>query len=132
MADRVRIFDTTLRDGEQAAGVSFSAEEKLQIAKLLEKMGVDCIEAGFAAASPADFDAVNRIAREVRGTQIASLCRAVPNDVDQGWERSATAKTRVCTSSSPPPTFTSRTSCARIASPSCSRRARWWLARSNT
>ena len=86
MADRVRIFDTTLRDGEQAAGVSFSAEEKLQIAKLLERMGVDCIEAGFAAASPADFDAVNRIAREVRGTQIASLCRAVPNDVDQGWE----------------------------------------------
>ncbi|MCY3732918.1 MAG: 2-isopropylmalate synthase, partial [Chloroflexi bacterium] len=75
-----------LRDGEQAAGVSFSAEEKLQIAKLLERMGVDCIEAGFAAASPADFDAVNRIAREVRGTQIASLCRAVPNDVDQGWE----------------------------------------------
>ena len=86
MADRVRIFDTTLRDGEQAAGVSFSAEEKLQIAKLLENMGVDCIEAGFAAASPADFDAVNRIAREVRGTQIATLCRAVPNDIDQGWE----------------------------------------------
>ena len=86
MADRVRIFDTTLRDGEQAAGVSFSAEEKLQIAKLLERMGVDCIEAGFAAASPADFDAVNRIAREVRGTQIATLCRAVPNDIDQGWE----------------------------------------------
>ena len=85
MADRVRIFDTTLRDGEQAAGVSFSADEKLQIARLLERMGVDCIEAGFAAASPADFDAVNRIAREVRGTQIATLCRAVPNDVDQGW-----------------------------------------------
>ena len=86
MADRVRIFDTTLRDGEQAAGVSFSADEKLQIARLLERMGVDCIEAGFAAASPADFDAVHRIAREVRGTQIATLCRAVPNDVDQGWE----------------------------------------------
>lgn len=85
MADRVRIFDTTLRDGEQAAGVSFSADEKLQIARLLERMGVDCIEAGFAAASPADFDAVHRIAREVRGTQIATLCRAVPNDVDQGW-----------------------------------------------
>lgn len=86
MADRVRIFDTTLRDGEQAAGVSFSADEKLQIARLLERMGVDCIEAGFAAASPADFDAVNRIARDVRGTQIATLCRAVPSDVDQGWE----------------------------------------------
>ena len=86
MADRVRIFDTTLRDGEQAAGVSFSADEKLQIARLLERMGVDCIEAGFAAASPADFDAVHRIAREVRGTQIATLCRAVPTDVDQGWE----------------------------------------------
>ena len=85
MADRVLIFDTTLRDGEQAAGVSFSSDEKLQIARLLERMGVDCIEAGFAAASPADFDAVHRIAREIRGTQIATLCRAVPNDVDQGW-----------------------------------------------
>ena len=86
MADKVLIFDTTLRDGEQAAGVAFTADEKLQIAKLLERMGVDCIEAGFAAASPADFDAVNRIAKEVRGAQIATLCRAVPNDVDQGWE----------------------------------------------
>ena len=85
MPDRVKIFDTTLRDGEQAAGVSFSAEEKLQIAKLLERMQVDTIEAGFAAASPADFDAVARIAKEVRGTSIATLCRAVPNDVDQGW-----------------------------------------------
>jgi len=86
MPDRVKIFDTTLRDGEQAAGVSFTAEEKLRIAKILERMQVDCIEAGFAAASPADFDAVHQIAREVRGTQIATLCRAVPNDVDQGWE----------------------------------------------
>ena len=86
MPDRVNIFDTTLRDGEQAAGVSFSAEEKLQIAKVLERMQVDCIEAGFAAASPADFDAVHRIAQEVRGTSIATLCRAVPNDIDQGWE----------------------------------------------
>ena len=85
MVDRVKIFDTTLRDGEQAAGVSFSADEKLQIARLLERMQVDCIEAGFAAASPADFDAVARIAKEVRGTSIASLCRAVPSDVDQGW-----------------------------------------------
>ncbi len=86
MSDRVKIFDTTLRDGEQAAGVSFSAEEKLQIARMLERMQVDCIEAGFAAASPADFDAVARIAKEVRGTSIATLCRAVPSDVDQGWE----------------------------------------------
>ena len=86
MPDRVKIFDTTLRDGEQAAGVSFTAEEKLRIAKMLEHMQVDCIEAGFAAASPADFDAVAQIAREVRGTSIATLCRAVANDVDQGWE----------------------------------------------
>ena len=92
MPDRVKIFDTTLRDGEQAAGVSFSAQEKLQIAKLLERMQVDCIEAGFAAASPADFDAVSRIAREVRGTSIATLCRAVPNDVDQGWAAIAHAE----------------------------------------
>ena len=86
MPDRVKIFDTTLRDGEQAAGVSFTAEEKLRIAKMLEHMQVDCIEAGFAAASPGDFDAVAQIAREVRGTSIATLCRAVANDVDQGWE----------------------------------------------
>ena len=86
MPDRVKIFDTTLRDGEQAAGVSFSAEQKFQIAKLLEKMNVDVIEAGFAAASPADFDAVARIAREIRGASIATLCRAVPTDIDQGWE----------------------------------------------
>ncbi|MEO2162135.1 MAG: 2-isopropylmalate synthase, partial [bacterium] len=86
MTERVKIFDTTLRDGEQAAGVSFTAEEKLRIAKILEHMKVDSIEAGFAAASPADFDAVAQIAREVRGTQITTLCRAVPNDVDQGWE----------------------------------------------
>ena len=92
MPDRVKIFDTTLRDGEQAAGVSFTAEEKLRIAKMLEHMQVDCIEAGFAAASPADFDAVARIAIEVRGTSIATLCRAVPSDVDQGWEAVRTAE----------------------------------------
>ena len=86
MTDRVKIFDTTLRDGEQTAGVSFNSDEKLQIAKMLERMNVDCIEAGFAAASPGDFDAVHRIAREVRGCEIASLCRAVPTDVEQGWE----------------------------------------------
>ena len=86
MADRVLIFDTTLRDGEQAAGVSFDGEAKLRIAKALEKLGVDIIEAGFAAASPADFDAVAGIAKQVRAASIATLCRAVPTDVDQGWE----------------------------------------------
>ena len=96
MPDRVKIFDTTLRDGEQAAGVSFTAEEKLRIAKMLEHMQVDCIEAGFAAASPADFDAVAQIAREVRGTSIATLCRAVPNDVDQGWEAVRNAEKHGC------------------------------------
>ncbi len=85
MTDQVKIFDTTLRDGEQSAGVSFTSDEKLQIAKMLEKLNVDCIEAGFAAASRADFDAVARIAKEVRGTSITTLCRAVPTDVEQGW-----------------------------------------------
>ena len=84
--DRVLIFDTTLRDGEQTPGVALNAEEKLEIARALERMRVDIIEAGFAASSPGDFEAVSRIAREVRGSVIATLCRAVPEDIDIGWE----------------------------------------------
>lgn len=84
--ERVYIFDTTLRDGEQAAGAAMTPEEKLEIARRLELLGVDIIEAGFAASSPGDFHAVETIAREVRQPIIASLARAVPKDVDQAWE----------------------------------------------
>ena len=84
--DRVKFLDTTLRDGEQSAGIGMTAEEKMEIAKQLEKLRVDIIEAGFAASSPGDFQAVSNIAREVRGPVICSLARAHPNDVDQAWE----------------------------------------------
>ncbi len=97
MSDRVIIFDTTLRDGEQAAGVALNGEEKMEIAKQLEKLGVDVIEAGFAASSPGDFDAVAAIAREIKGATVASLARAVPGDVDAAWEalRNAAEKPRI-------------------------------------
>jgi len=84
--EKVLIFDTTLRDGEQAAGAGMTMEEKLEIAKQLDRLGVDIIEAGFAASSPGDFKAVNTIAREVRRPIIASLARANANDVDRAWE----------------------------------------------
>ena len=83
--DKVIIFDTTLRDGEQSAGAGLTTQEKLEIARQLERLGVDVIEAGFAASSPGDFQAVQTIAREVRGPIIASLARCHPNDVDQAW-----------------------------------------------
>ena len=86
VAERVKFLDTTLRDGEQSAGIGMTVEEKMEIAKQLERMQVDIIEAGFAASSPGDFQAVSNIAREVRGPVIASLARAHPNDVDQAWE----------------------------------------------
>ncbi|MBM3925208.1 MAG: 2-isopropylmalate synthase [SAR202 cluster bacterium] len=84
--DIVKIFDTTLRDGEQTAGAGMTTSEKLEVAKQLERLGIDIIEAGFAASSPGDFEAVSTIAREVRGASIASLARAHPNDVDKAWE----------------------------------------------
>ena len=87
MADnKVLFLDTTLRDGEQSAGIGMTGEEKMEIARQLQKLRVDIIEAGFAASSPGDFEAVSNIAREVHGPIIASLARAVPNDVDQAWQ----------------------------------------------
>ena len=80
--DRVIIFDTTLRDGEQSAGAGLTVEEKLRIAHQLNKLGVDVIEAGFAGSSPGDFEAVRRIANEVKGPIITSLARAVDADID--------------------------------------------------
>ncbi len=82
MGDRVYIFDTTLRDGEQAPGFSMTTEEKLQMAHQLARLGVDVIEAGFAVASKGDFEAVNRIAREVKGPVICSLARALEKDIE--------------------------------------------------
>ena len=83
--EQVIIFDTTLRDGEQAAGAGMTTPEKLEIARQLDHLGVDVIEAGFAASSPGDFEAVATVAREIRRPIIASLARAHPNDVDHAW-----------------------------------------------
>jgi 2-isopropylmalate synthase len=83
--DKVLLLDTTLRDGEQSAGIGMTGAEKMEIARQLQRMNVDIIEAGFAASSPGDFEAVSNIAREVKGPIIASLARAHPNDVDQAW-----------------------------------------------
>ena len=85
-SNQITIFDTTLRDGEQSAGIGMTGSEKLEIARQLGRLKVDVIEAGFAASSPGDFEAVKTIAREVKGPIIASLARAHPNDVDQAWE----------------------------------------------
>jgi 2-isopropylmalate synthase len=80
--DRIVIFDTTLRDGEQAAGIGFSVQDKLDIADELAAMGVDVIEAGFAAASDVEADAIRRIAARVRGSRVCSLSRAVAGDIE--------------------------------------------------
>src|SRR5439155_3393282 len=84
--NRVLIFDTTLRDGEQSPGISLNTAEKLEIAHQLARLGVDIIEAGFPISSPGDFEAVQAIAREVEGPIIAGLARANPADVDRAWE----------------------------------------------
>jgi 2-isopropylmalate synthase len=85
-AARIRIFDTTLRDGEQSPGCSMHLEEKLRMAGQLEKLGVDIVEAGFPVASVGDFEAVKAIARTLRHTVVAGLCRALPGDIDRAWE----------------------------------------------
>ncbi|MBI4401295.1 MAG: 2-isopropylmalate synthase [Nitrospirae bacterium] len=86
MTRMIRIFDTTLRDGEQSPGASMNVEEKVMIAKQLARLNVDIIEAGFAYSSPGDFEAVRRIAQEVEGPIICSLARARPEDIDRAWE----------------------------------------------
>ena len=86
MSDRLIIFDTTLRDGEQAPGIALTPDEKVAIAHQLAKLRVDVLEAGFAASSPGDFEAVSRIARDVEGPVIASLARAHPDDIDRAYD----------------------------------------------
>jgi len=86
MTDRVRIFDTTLRDGEQSPGISLDVAEKLEIAEQLARLGVDIIEAGFPIASQGDFEAVEAISKSVQGSTIAGLSRTGFADVDRAWE----------------------------------------------
>ncbi|MCG6971973.1 MAG: 2-isopropylmalate synthase [Desulfobacterales bacterium] len=85
MEERVIIFDTTLRDGEQSPGASMNAAEKLRLATQLEKLGVDVLEAGFPAASEGDFDAVSKIAGKLKKTEVAALARTSKNDIDRAW-----------------------------------------------
>ncbi|MDE2251654.1 MAG: 2-isopropylmalate synthase, partial [Gammaproteobacteria bacterium] len=81
-ADRVLIFDTTLRDGEQSPGCSMTQPEKLRVARALADLGVDVIEAGFPAASRGDFESVQAVAREVQGPIIAGLARCTRADIE--------------------------------------------------
>jgi 2-isopropylmalate synthase len=92
MTDRLVIFDTTLRDGEQAPGIALSPDDKVAIATQLARLKVDIIEAGFAASSPGDFEAIRRIATEVHGPVIAALARTHPDDIDRAAESLAPAE----------------------------------------
>lgn len=83
---RIKIFDTTLRDGEQSPGCSMNIEEKIQVANQLEKLNVDVIEAGFAIASEGDFESVKKIAQTVKNATVASLARALEKDIDRAYE----------------------------------------------
>ncbi|MDD5010114.1 MAG: 2-isopropylmalate synthase, partial [Syntrophorhabdaceae bacterium] len=85
MSDRVYIFDTTLRDGEQSPGNTMNTQEKLRVAKQLEILGVDIIEAGFPIASEGDFDAVRQIAGSIKNSEVAGLARANNEDIDRAW-----------------------------------------------
>ena len=86
MSTRIYIFDTTLRDGEQSPGASLNVEEKLEIARQLERLGVDVIEAGFPISSPGDFQAVQAISRLIKNATVCGLTRAVPKDIDTAAE----------------------------------------------
>ena len=82
---RIKIFDTTLRDGEQSPGCSMNISEKIEMAVQLDKLGVDVIEAGFAIASPMDFKSVQAIAAAARNCTVASLARCSKGDIDTAW-----------------------------------------------
>ena len=90
--EKIRFFDTTLRDGEQSPGCSMSADEKLTLAKQLERLGVNTIEAGFAASSPGDFESVREIGQQIQNSTVVSLCRASKNDIDLAIEALSDAK----------------------------------------
>ena len=110
MKGHVIIFDTTLRDGEQSPGASMNAAEKLRLARQLEKLGVDAIEAGFPAASPGDFEAVKMIAGNISRAQVTALARASKEDIDRAWGRLRMQLIQGYTPLSPPQIFTWSTS----------------------
>ena len=82
---RIKIFDTTLRDGEQSPGCSMNLSEKLEMARQLDALGVDVIEAGFAIVSPEDFKSVEAISQTVQNCSVASLARCTKGDIDAAW-----------------------------------------------
>src|SRR5207302_11062803 len=92
--DKIFIFDTTLRDGEQAPGIALNSKEKLEIAEQLARLEADIIEGGFPASSVGDFEAVRTIAENVKGPQIAAPARAMDADIDRAWEAIKDARYR--------------------------------------
>ena len=108
--DRVKIFDTTLRDGEQSPGCSMTLDEKLRIANALAELGVDIIEAGFPAASPGDWEAVAAVARESTRARRSARSRAARATTSTGLVGAGEAARHACTCSSPPAPFTASTS----------------------
>jgi 2-isopropylmalate synthase len=98
MNSKIKIFDTTLRDGEQSPGCSMNLAEKIELAKQLERMKVDIIEAGFAISSPGDFLSVKTVAENIKESVVASLARTIPEDIDRAWEAvSVAAQPRIHT-----------------------------------
>ncbi len=89
---RIKIFDTTLRDGEQTPGVNLNVNEKVEIARQLERLGVDVIEAGFAISSLGDFEAITAVSKIIRDAKVASLARTLEKDIDRAWESIKDAK----------------------------------------
>ena len=85
MSRQIRIFDTTLRDGEQSPGCSMNLSEKIEVARQLETLGVDIMEAGFAIASPGDAAAIATIAHTIKNSTVCSLARCVEKDIDAAW-----------------------------------------------
>ena len=92
MKNQIFVFDTTLRDGEQSPGASLNVAEKLEIAGQLARLGVDIIEGGFPITSPGDLEAVNQMAKTIKGPQICGLARCVKGDIDAAWKAVQPAK----------------------------------------
>jgi 2-isopropylmalate synthase len=113
VAERIIVFDTTLRDGEQAPGINLNAKAKVEIAEQLARLGVDVIEAGFPQASQGDFEAVRAVAERIKGATVAALARTAPGDVDRAAEALAPAQRSRAgsTPSSPPAPSICATSC---------------------